>query len=175
MDRPVWAPRRAWKHTKMEALSALTMRLRATMFAVLTIASGVAATPSNSAAIVNSGSTNSYGFTIALGSDGQASVVLQHRGVAAAAAPKAFTVPAATTARFFADLAAARKANLTTAPCMKSASFGSSTHVTWEGWVSPDLSCPPAGALGEALVKDVDEIRQAGGIADLPLRQPLTP
>ncbi len=147
------------------------MRMRATIFAVLAIAGGVAATPGNVAVIVNSGSTNSYGFTIQVWPDGKASLTLQNKGGAAASAAKAFTVPAATAARFFADLAAARKGNLTTAPCMKSASFGTSTRITWQGWASPDLSCPPSDALGEALVKDLDDIRQAGGIRELPLRQ----
>ena len=53
---------------------------------------------------------------------------------------------------------------------MKSASFGSSTHVKWQGWVSPDLECPPKTSAGDALVKDVDEIRKASGLAQTPLR-----
>jgi hypothetical protein len=55
---------------------------------------------------------------------------------------------------------------------MKSASFGTSTHITWQGWVSPDLECPPKTSAGDALVKDVQEIRQASGSANAPLRQP---
>lgn len=143
---------------------------RATLVGVLVIASCVAAAPRDTAVIVNSGSTNSYGYSIQVWSDGKASVTLQGKGGAAASTPKAFTVPAATVVRFFADLAAARKGNPTSLPCMKSASFGSSTHITWQGWLSPDLNCPPKDALGDALVKDVDAIRQASGISELPLR-----
>jgi hypothetical protein len=146
------------------------MRVRATIFAGLAIAMFVAAVPSDKAVIVNSGSTNSYGYTITVSSDGNGSVTLQDRGGASASAPKTFTVPAATTARFFADLAAARKGNATTVPCMKSASFGSSMHITWQGWVSPDLTCPPKDALGDALVTDVGAIRKAAGISESPLR-----
>jgi hypothetical protein len=145
------------------------MFVRATIFAVLAILGVVAATPSETAVIVNSGSTNSYGYTIQVASDGKASFTLQKRGESAATTPKPFTVPTATAARFFSDLAAARKGNAASAPCMKSASFGTSMHVTWQGWVSPDLSCPPNDGLGEALVHDITAIRQAAGISEMPL------
>jgi hypothetical protein len=151
------------------------MRVRATLFAAFVIGGCVAAAPSETATIVNSGSTNSYGYAIRITSEGKGTVTLQGHGAAAAGAPKAFTVSASTAARFFADLAAARKGNMTAAPCMKSASFGTSMHITWQGWVSPDLSCPPTEALGKALVTDVDAIRQAAGISALPLRQAPNP
>ena len=48
---------------------------------------------------------------------------------------------------------------------MKSASFGSSTYVTWQGWRSPDLTCPPSDATGKSLVNDVEEIRKAAGVS----------
>lgn len=145
------------------------MRLRATVLAAFAIATCVAATARDTAVIVNSGSTNTYGYTIAVGSDGKATLTLQERGGAATGTPKSFTLPAATAARFFADLAAARKGNVASVPCMKSASFGTSTNVTWQGWVSPDISCPPDGALSSALVTDVDAIRRAAGVGQLPL------
>jgi hypothetical protein len=152
------------------------MRFRATLLAALGIASWMGAAPLDNAVIVDSGSTNTYGYTIHVSSDGKASVTFEERGGTATGTPKPFTVPAATATRFFADLAAARKGNVVTVPCMKSASFGSSLHITWQGWTSPDLSCPPKDALGEALVKDVDAIRQAGAIPAMPLRQhPQTP
>jgi hypothetical protein len=148
------------------------MRGRATLFAVTAIATLMAATPGDHAVIVNSGSTNSYGYTITIGSDGKASVTMQKRGESAVGTPKPFTVPAATTARFFSDLAAARKGHAVTVPCMKSASFGTSTHITWQGWTSPDLSCPPKDGLGNALVTDMAAIRKAAGIEELPLIHP---
>lgn len=145
------------------------MRARATFFAALAIVTCVAAAPPDTAVIVNSGSTNSYGYKMEVWSDGNGSVVLQERGGKAASTPKAFSIPPATTSHFFADLAAARKGNVATAPCMKSASFGTSTHISWQGWTSPDLDCPPQGTLGEALVADVDAIRHAADITELPL------
>ncbi|HYL26651.1 MAG TPA: hypothetical protein VEW74_02390 [Candidatus Nitrosotalea sp.] len=143
-------------------------RAAATLAAALTIAACVAASPPQSAVIVNSGSTNTSGYTIKLSSDGKGSLIVQPRG-GKAGAPKSFSVPAATATKFFSDLAAARKANLATVPCMKSASFGSSTHVTWQGWTSPDLSCPPKAPQGDALVADIAAISKAAGIGAMPL------
>jgi FtsP/CotA-like multicopper oxidase with cupredoxin domain len=145
------------------------MSLRAMLLALLAMAGLMAAAPRDNAVIVNSGSTNTYGYTIEVWSDGSATAVLQRRGQSASATPKPFKVPAATVARFFANLAAARKGNALTVPCMKSASFGTSTHITWQGWTSPDLSCPPKDSLGDALVSDIAAIRQAAGIEELPL------
>lgn len=140
------------------------MAFRATMVAAAAIAALMAASPPDTATIVDSGSTNANGYTIRVGSDGNASVTYAPRGGSSIGAPKRFTVPAATTARFFADLAAARKGNAASVPCMKSVSFGSTLKVMWQGWTSPDLTCPPKDALGEALVSDVAAIRNAGGI-----------
>jgi hypothetical protein len=149
---------------------ALKMQLRATLFAVIAIASFVGAAPRDVAVIVNSGSTNSYGYTIQVWSDGKGSVTLQERGGAAVVTPKPFAVPPTIAVIFFSDLAAARKGNAATVPCMKTVSFGTSTHITWQGWESPDLTCPPKDSLGDALVRDVDGIRQAAGIPNSPLR-----
>jgi len=140
---------------------------RATIAGVLAIATFVAASPLDSATIVDSGSTNANGYTIHITSDGNASVTYQPRGGSPIGAPKRFTVPAATTARFFADLAAAHKGNMATVACMKPVSFGTTLNVTWQGWTSPDLTCPPKDALGEALVSDVAAIRNAGGVDPL--------
>lgn len=146
------------------------MAQRATLVAAFAIAALVAASPADTATIVNSGSTNSYGYTIQVWSSGKASATLQEKGGAPKGTPKAFTLPSSTVARFFADLAAARKSGAQSVPCMKSVSFGTTVHVTWQEWVSPDLTCPAKDALGQALVKDVDAIRQAAGIAAMPLR-----
>ncbi len=143
------------------------MRKRATIAAALAIATLMAASPPDTATIVDSGSTNANGYTIHIASDGNASVTYQPRGGSPIGTPKPFTVPAATTARFFTDLAAARKGNVATVPCMKPVSFGTTLKVTWQGWTSPDLTCPPKDALGEALVSDVAAIRNAGGIDQL--------
>jgi hypothetical protein len=125
----------------------------------------IGAVPLDSAVIVDSGSTNTLGYRIEVRSDGSASVST------GSSSPKPFTVPQATVERFFADLAAARKGNATTAPCVKSASFGSTLRITWQQWVSPDLTCPPKDALGAALITDAQTLREVAGIGAAPLRQ----
>jgi hypothetical protein len=146
------------------------MRRRATLLCSLAIAGLVAATPPDSAVIVNSGSTNTIGYTITVSSDGHASLTTQKRDGTAMGSAKSFTLASGTAARFFADLVAAKNSTMVTVPCMKSASFGSTTHVKWQGWTSPDLECPPKNSAGQALVKDVGEIRQASGLTQAPLR-----
>ncbi|MBV8491007.1 MAG: hypothetical protein JO199_10815 [Candidatus Eremiobacteraeota bacterium] len=85
-------------------------------------------------------------------------------------------MPQATAKKFFADVRAARDGKASSEPCMKSASFGTSTHVTWHGWTSPDLDCPPAGPLATALAADVDAIRKASGAdSAMPLHRGLIP
>lgn len=128
-----------------------------------------AAAPSHDgASIVDSGSTNTAGYTVNVWSDGTADVTYQNR--TGAAAEKSFTISSSLASRFFADLKAARKSTAPAAHCMKSASFGTSTHVHWHGWISPDLDCPPDDTLTTALVNDVGSIRSAGNISGAPLR-----
>ncbi len=146
----------------------MTNRFAATLVAVMAIATFMAAGPGDSAVITNSGSTNAYGYTITVTPDGKATVAMQAKGAAPSAA-KPFSVSSATITKFFDDLAAARKANIASVPCMKSVSFGSTTHVAWQGWQSPDLDCPPKDDLGTALVSDVEAIRKASGISSTPL------
>jgi hypothetical protein len=124
----------------------------------------------DSAKIVDSGSTNTSGYTIVVQSNGSASVTVQQNATESSS-PKPFTLSQATATRFFADLAAAKKGNATAVPCMKSASFGTTLRITWQGWTSPDLSCPPKDSLGAALINDVQAIREASGIGNLPLRR----
>jgi len=146
--------------------------LRATIFGLVAFASCMAGTPQATAVILNSGSTNSHGYKITVATDGTGTAVLANRDGSAAGPVKSFHIASQIAARFFADLAAARKSKTPAAGCMKSASFGSFTHVTWDGWQSPDLDCPPGDASIGALVTDVERIREASGIPAFPLRQP---
>lgn len=128
-----------------------------------------AAAATQSAAIVDSGSTNTSGYRIDVSSDGSGHLTMHPRpGMPAGAQPKEFRLTASLTTRFFSDLKAARDANVTGTPCMKSASFGTSTHVEWSGWKSPDLDCPSKNALLTAVIADVNAIREASGVGALP-------
>ncbi len=104
------------------------------------------------ATIVNSGSTNTAGWRIALRSNGLGTV----SGDAVAA--RSFSVPSDLAVKFLNDAQSARDARSAGRPCMKSASFGTRLNVLWHGWISPDLSCPAASALLAALGNDVSRI-----------------
>lgn len=138
---------------------------------LLAVTGTLSAKTTDSAVITNSGSTNTLGYRIEVRADGSASVAMV-RGASASPSPaKSFTVSPAVAKQFFTDLAAARQAKTVTEPCMKSASFGSLTYVTWQGWRSPDLTCPPSDATGKSLVNDVEEIRNSAGVSAVPFRQ----
>jgi len=117
------------------------------------------------ASIVNSGSTNTAGYTVDVWSDGSAAVTYQNR-----TAKKSFEISSSLAGRFFSDVKAARDGSAPASHCMKSASFGTATHVHWHGWISPDLDCPGDDKLTTALVNDVSAIRTAGAITGAPLR-----
>lgn len=137
-------------------------------FALAANAAACAATsPIN---IVNSGSTNTLGFTIAIAGDGSATLTMQHE-------TKTFQVAPPTLKKFVADINAARRNTSPAAGCMKSASFGSATRIAWQGWTSPDLECPASSPQISALIDDVHAIREAAGIANPTLHSttPQTP
>lgn len=113
------------------------------------------------------------GYKIDVWSDGSAQIELQSRMSAVHGSPKAFSISSSVATRFFADLKAARNGNAVGTPCMKSASFGTWTHVTWHGWISPDLDCPAGNGLMVSLVSDVNAIRSASGVQTMQLHRPL--
>lgn len=100
----------------------------------------------DSALIINSGSTNTAGFRIEVSQSGDATYTPAARrgGQLPEAQNKPATrqVPSAAVKKFFADIEAAKP--LTSLPrgaCMKSASFGTTLVVQYEGQTTPDLSC----------------------------------
>jgi len=130
------------------------------MLSVLVIAMATTSpTPHQSAAadsavIDNSGSTNTAPYTITVRPDGTARVEISpgHK--------ETKKLADATTAAFFKDLHAALPlGELETAPCMKSASFGTRTTVRYRGATSPDLSCA-MDERGKRLAADVAKIAQ---------------
>jgi hypothetical protein len=103
------------------------------------------------AVITNSGSTNTAPFTIKVWSDASAS---------ASVPTPVSTIPVSLAQRFFADLRTARQSGTIEAHCMKSASFGTVTTVTWHGWHSADVSCANDPAT-QALHADTGAIESA--------------
>jgi hypothetical protein len=151
------------------------MRWIALLIALAAVGMVPVAAATDGAIIVDSGSTNSLGYRIHVWTNGTASLTVQNRGGVAQAAAKSFSVKQSTSTRLFADLKAARDGNATGAGCMKSASFGTTTRITWHDWTSPDLDCPAGNALTAALVHDVGEIRAASGIDTMPLHRGVMP
>jgi hypothetical protein len=140
--------------------------MRVSFFAIVALLGCIAATPADFAVINNSGSTNSNGYMIQIWPDGAGSVAVQTREGRIVSMLKPFKLPPTVAIQFFADLAAARNGGAATVPCMKTVSFGASLRVSWQGWESPDLTCPPKDSLGDALVRDVEAIDQTAGVSD---------
>jgi hypothetical protein len=114
------------------------------------------------ATIVNTGSTNTAGFRIAVHPSGAAEYVSIPRGAGAqSAVPEkaARDIPADLAARLFTDLAAARPLSSLPAPhCFKSASFRYRLTIEFDGETTPDLSCGDGGNDHlRALISDVKQ------------------
>ena len=123
-------------------------------------------TAAGEALIVNSGSTNSAGYRLRVYADGTTAL---QQGDAAIRKRVAFAL----VKRFFADLRAAGALDeLPPAACMKSASFGSSTHIAYRGKMSPDLACPSTAPAARALAVDADALAAAAGVTMLLRPQP---
>jgi hypothetical protein len=121
---------------------------------------------SETATIVNSGSTNRPGFRITIDRSGAAELTVSPRKFGLPGPERELpetiqrTLSRATVDRFFADLATARPfASLPPLHCMKSASFGSTMTVAFGGEQTPDLSCEDGGnAAIRDLIRDANEI-----------------
>lgn len=105
------------------------------------------APPGDPAAVTirNSGSTNSAGYTVVVHADRSADVVVGD-------ARERRTVGAPQVRWLFLKVRAASPLDaLPGGGCMKSASFGSTTTIAYDGHVSPDLSCGEDPASRELL------------------------
>jgi hypothetical protein len=117
----------------------------------------VASTSQDEITIVSSGSTNSKGWTIHLAADGAAEFTM-------AGKTSNFTAPSDFMQKFVSDLTAAQKSgNAGPQSCMKSASFGMTIKIQWQGWSSQDFGCPvdPNG-VSAPLARDYKMLLQDG-------------
>ena len=110
---------------------------------------------------MNSGSTNASGYRIVVQRQGAVEYVAGNRRSTS-------TLTSQSVDKFFSDLMAASPLDqLPSTPCMKSASFGTSLFVWWQGHGrSPDLMCP-TNDRGATLRQDADQIARQLGIAPL--------
>jgi hypothetical protein len=116
-------------------------------------------TAAGEALIANSGSTNTAGYTLRVYADGTTALlqadIPQHKRVARTLVD-----------RFFADLRAAGPLDaLPRTFCMKSASFGTTTTISYRGKISSDMSCPGRSVAARKLASDASALADAAGLA----------
>lgn len=114
----------------------------------------VAAPRMDGALVVNSGSTNTPGYTMKVWSDGSAEI-----------GGRRVSVGRDLAVRFLEDAKAAKAGGRRAQTCMKSMSFGYRLTVAYHGWTSPDLTCPSGGALAP-LNPDIEALEKAAGLND---------
>lgn len=117
--------------------------------------------------IRNSGSTNASGYTIKVWSDGSTWAVHSNRAGVEMGAPVTGHISSALAKTFLRDAEQARKHRVVSQPCMKSASFGTTTVARYHGWTSPDLECPGDGYV-VALAADAHKIAALLKIQGMP-------
>jgi hypothetical protein len=112
--------------------------------------------------IVNSGSTNTLGFTLALASDGTATLEQGN-------AIQQKQLPEAIVAGFFATLRASGPLDaLPETPCIKSASIGTTTRIFFDGKASPDISCPSSNTVVQQLASKATALLDAADARVVP-------
>lgn len=129
-----------------------------------------AAAPMDGASILNGGSTNAAGYLVLVRSDGQANLAPAPGSLRQAFGRRTFRLPDALARRLLADAREAKRTRPAGSPCMKSASFGSTTSVSYHGYTSPDLECPGSGVLAR-LASDVRAIVRSSGFVPAPGRR----
>jgi hypothetical protein len=114
--------------------------------------------------IADSGSTNTIGYRISIGADGDTSYV-------SGAGPGQATLPTDLYARLTSDVAAAGPlSKLPAGSCMKPASFGTAVKISLAGQTSPDLSCAGNDAATK-LKDDIDAVVAFLKLEDVPRSQ----
>jgi hypothetical protein len=152
-------------------LPLMTGALRPALAGMILMGFALAAT-TDTAMIVDSGSTNRAGFSITIDRSGNAEVnVRPRRFIPAGQAeappePVQRTLPKDLVESFYADLKAAGPlGSLPAAHCARSASFGSRLTVEFGNEQSPDLSC---GDGGNAAMHDlIGVVRQIVALANV--------
>ena len=104
--------------------------------------------------IINSGSTNSSGYTVKVYANGDSEVAITRPP-----SVRKSSVPRSMASDLFAAIHAAQSNGRPSgaAMCMKSASFGSTMRVKYSTWTSVDLNCPVVGA-NAALKSQVNKV-----------------
>lgn len=124
--------------------------------------STMALVTSDTAVILNSGSTNAIGYRIYISPSGEAHY-FDGNGSGQGQLSKRLTK------RFFRHLETAEPlSNLSVQSCAKSVSFGTTTTVSLGGERSPDISCPSEDDQVQDLDEDVTAIAKALNVVNVP-------
>ena len=139
-------------------------RLQSTVAALALLTIAAAPCRLDGARIIDTGSTNVQGFTIAVRSDGTGWWRPSTRMGQPKAPAHTFTIAQGIARRLLAALAAGRAENVRGVPCMKSASFGHSVFALWHGWRSPDITCPLDSTEARSIATDIHAVIAASGM-----------
>ena len=139
-------------------------RFQSTVAALTLLTLAAAPCRLDGARIVDTGSTNVQGFTIAVRSDGTGWWRPSTRMGQPTAPPHTFTIAQGIARRFLDALADGRAQNVRSVPCMKSASFGHSVFALWHGWRSPDITCPLDSTEARSIATDIHAVIAASGM-----------
>ena len=125
--------------------------------------------------IINSGSTNSSGYTVKVYPNGEADIAIQRPPES-----RKGNIPSSMASDLFGAVHAAQSNGRPSgaAQCMKSASFGTTLRVKYSTFTSVDLNCPVVGA-NASLKAQVNKILatlkvspQIGNMRSLPTNEP---
>ena len=139
-------------------------RLQSVIAALTLLTLAAAPCRLDGARILDTGSTNVAGFTMAIRSDGTGWWRPSTRMGQPTAPARTFTIAQGIARRFLDALADGRAQHVRGVPCMKSASFGHSVFALWHGWRSPDITCPLDSTSARAIAADIHAVIAASGM-----------
>ncbi len=154
----LFAPTKRFSNMKPRLL------LRAPLAALALLTIAAAPCRLDGGRIIDTGSTNAPGFTIAVRSDGTGWWRPTARMGANPTAPHTFTIAQGVARRFLAAMNDGRTDGVRGVPCMKSASFGHSVFAIWHGWRSPDITCPLDSAEARSIAASIHAVIAASGM-----------
>jgi len=137
----------------------------AATLALLLVAGQACADSASSITIINSGSTNSSRYTINVMPNGSATYDDGN-------STKQVVLDSGLTQKLFMDVQLALPfVQMELGHCAKSASFGTKTTVTYNGDLSPDISCAGDSKSTE-IYQDVLNVKKALGVGYVPRHRP---
>ena len=152
------------KTNSISHIAALSVAVGAIAIAALAPISVSAKSPTPDVLIVNSGSNNTLAYTIDVSRSGTATYQTENGSGSA-------SLSNGMVHKLYSDIANGRPlAQLPSSNCLKSAGFGTFTHISFGSERTPDVSCP-GNDITAALFRDAKAIAAVLGVSDIP-RQP---